>query len=364
MTHILIISQPDDVHAAYVKLALECKGHHVFVLYPGDFPELQTHAFHLKNNAVKWHSHGVDGFTENIIYDVVWYRRPGAPILPISLHPDDVKNAEREVNTFFKSILHLVANDAVWINPYKARIVAMHKLVQLKAAADIGWAYPDTLVSNDPDRIRGFVKNGASSGIVYKTLSPVAWFNQSEAWLTYTKKITEQDLPSDDMLRVVPGIFQHYVDKQYEIRVTYFNGFCQAVKIDSQFLDEAKHDWRQASMHKLNIMPVQLPEHVVLKCRKLMNKLGLVFGCLDIILTVDNEYIFLEVNEQGQFLWIEDANPEIKMLDLFVEFLIAKGNAESLYAKNHDIAMASFTDAMIKHIKQAVLLHKGTALLK
>ena len=53
-----------------------------------------------------------------------------------------------------------------------------------------------------------------------------------------------------------------------------------------------------------------------------MRCMGLVFGALDLIVTPDEEYLFLEINEQGQFLWIEDYNPEFKMLDIFLHFLI------------------------------------------
>ncbi len=60
-----------------------------------------------------------------------------------------------------------------------------------------------------------------------------------------------------------------------------------------------------------------------------MKKLGLVFGCFDFIVTPDNEYYFLEVNEQGQFLWIEEVNPDIKILDAFVNLLISKGKSIS-----------------------------------
>jgi biotin carboxylase len=36
-----------------------------------------------------------------------------------------------------------------------------------------------------------------------------------------------------------------------------------------------------------------------------MNELGLVFGTVDLRVTDDNEYVFLEVNPQGQFLYVE-----------------------------------------------------------
>jgi glutathione synthase/RimK-type ligase-like ATP-grasp enzyme len=37
-----------------------------------------------------------------------------------------------------------------------------------------------------------------------------------------------------------------------------------------------------------------------------MKTLGLSFGALDLILTPQGEYVFLEVNPSGQWVWIED----------------------------------------------------------
>lgn len=41
------------------------------------------------------------------------------------------------------------------------------------------------------------------------------------------------------------------------------------------------------------------------------------------IVTPGGDYVFLEVNEMGQFLWIEAANPEIRLLDHFCSFLMS-----------------------------------------
>lgn len=37
-----------------------------------------------------------------------------------------------------------------------------------------------------------------------------------------------------------------------------------------------------------------------------MATLGLVFGTIDLKITHDGEYVFLEVNPQGQFLYVEN----------------------------------------------------------
>lgn len=62
-----------------------------------------------------------------------------------------------------------------------------------------------------------------------------------------------------------------------------------------------------------------------------MKDLGLVFGCFDFIVTPEGEYIFLEVNEMGAFLWIEQQLPEMGMLDAFCEFLI-QGRKDFLWS--------------------------------
>jgi len=39
--------------------------------------------------------------------------------------------------------------------------------------------------------------------------------------------------------------------------------------------------------------------------RVLMRRLGLVYGAIDLRLTEDGRYVFLEINPAGQFLYVE-----------------------------------------------------------
>jgi hypothetical protein len=52
-----------------------------------------------------------------------------------------------------------------------------------------------------------------------------------------------------------------------------------------------------------------------------MRRLGIVFGCFDIVVTPAGEHVFLEVNEMGQFLFVEHY-AGIPLLDAFSSFLI------------------------------------------
>jgi glutathione synthase/RimK-type ligase-like ATP-grasp enzyme len=48
-----------------------------------------------------------------------------------------------------------------------------------------------------------------------------------------------------------------------------------------------------------------LPDDVADKLRGLMHRLGLIYGAIDLRLTPDGRYVFLEINPAGQFLYVE-----------------------------------------------------------
>jgi glutathione synthase/RimK-type ligase-like ATP-grasp enzyme len=50
----------------------------------------------------------------------------------------------------------------------------------------------------------------------------------------------------------------------------------------------------------------RLPAEVSAKITRLMDRFGLVFAAMDMILTPDGRYVFLEINPGGQFAWLED----------------------------------------------------------
>jgi hypothetical protein len=56
-----------------------------------------------------------------------------------------------------------------------------------------------------------------------------------------------------------------------------------------------------------------------------MSLSGMVFACLDFIVAPDDTAYFLEANQMGQFLWVEEKLPELPLLDAMCNFL-ASGN--------------------------------------
>ncbi|STX29682.1 Glutathione synthase/Ribosomal protein S6 modification enzyme (glutaminyl transferase) [Legionella beliardensis] len=318
----LIPTEPDDMHAALVKIALEEMGHHVRLLFTADQPTKQKNSVFIDNDFYQWKSADkYESHTEHD-YDVVWWRRARKPFLPKQgIHPNDFSFINRENNIFFEGLTHSVAPNAWWVNSKEASVRANWKLLQLKLAIQCGFTIPKTLFSNDPKEIRSFIANHKDTGVVYKPLCSNFWFEENHVKIAYTTKIDFLELPSNQVLQLTPGIFQTEIRKEYELRITCFGNYIVAAKLNSQCHSEGRVDWRAIIKNKMTIEPYRLPPIIEQRLKRFMRKLGIVFGSFDFIVTPEGDYIFLEVNEQGQFLWIEEYEPKFKMLDIFINFL-------------------------------------------
>lgn len=79
--------------------------------------------------------------------------------------------------------------------------------------------------------------------------------------------------------------------------------------IFSQLDPDSTLDFREVDVngaHPNRMAPYKLPRIVRLKIDKLMKKLKLESGSIDMIVTPDNEYYFLEVNPVGQFNFVSE----------------------------------------------------------
>lgn len=358
MVNVLIPTKPDDMHAILTNLALKEKGHSSLLWYTADFPSQQQHSFELENQQLKWSANGTDfEISNDQEFNVVWVRRPRKPVLPKYIHADDMNNAKSENTEFYKTFWQNIAPDAFWINPVNSLSPVNNKLKQLQTAIRVGLNVPETLMSNNPKKIKDFIKKYKKSGVIYKSLFPVIWVEENNMRLTYTKEISLDDLSSDLMLQSTPGIFQKKINKAFELRVTYFGVQAVAAKLRSQEHEKGRMDWRYAPTHELNVEEFELPIEIDQKCRAFMKSFNIVFGCFDFIVTPDNEYYFLEINEQGQFLWVEEVNPDIKMLDAFTDFLVS-GSSDFTWKKAaSSISLAEFKLEMERVKLQAIATH-------
>lgn len=100
---------------------------------------------------------------------------------------------------------------------------------------------------------------------------------------------------------------------------------CVRAKVLSQQTESGRLDWRR-SYHELLIEPCEIPDILADRCREVLARLGLVFGCSDFVVTPSRNSFFLSFNEGGQFLFVENYCG-LPLLDAFAE-LLAQGRPD------------------------------------
>ncbi len=131
-----------------------------------------------------------------------------------------------------------------------------------------------------------------------------------------------KDLQNDAALQLCPSIYQEHIAKQFELRVLVLGEEVIAVKLDSQAHEHSRIDWRVDADHgKIHAEQYALDAGTTAQILALMRALNLAMGSLDLIVTPDGEIVFLEVNEQGQFLFLEQMCPQLAILPSVCKFL-------------------------------------------
>lgn len=186
-------------------------------------------------------------------------------------------------------------------NPYHAW-ASTNKPYQLKVAQECGFDVPDTLITSEPDDLLDFYHKHKGN-IIFKTVCDVHLIDK----VFYTSKVTMDFLEKRDSLKSSPLIFQEEIKKEYELRITYINKELFVAKIDSQKDLQTQTDWRKRPTDdtELNISQCDIPKDIKGKVINFMSKMGLSFGGIDIIKTLDNKHVFLEVNENGQWYFFQ-----------------------------------------------------------
>lgn len=318
---ILILSDPQDYHSLAVSEILKHKKVEHDIWYLSDFPILQTASTWIDSETDRWEIEGPDlRISQGTTPSAIWMRRPGQPTLPPEIVPADSAFAYRECRAFLNGLQQQVGAGTFWVNPPASFPRTSSKLEQLRAAVRCGFSIPRTLMSNDPRRIREILE-AQPDKVIYKSFFPAFWDTSDGVAAVFSTPLLAEDLPNDEILKATPGIFQVLVPKLCELRITVIGQHIFAARIDSQSVPSARFDWR-AARERVPIEPFALPQDVAGACHRLMADLGLVFGCFDLIVTPDHDYVFLEVNEMGAFLWLEEQNPEIRLLAPFCELLL------------------------------------------
>jgi len=188
-----------------------------------------------------------------------------------------------------------------WLNHPCDIARAEYKPLQLQNARAVGLTVPDTLITNDPDAARRLSKEHGH--VVYKPLSAVGVSEEGEYRLVYANRVTADD--STDTVSTTAHLFQAWVDKAFEVRLTVVDDDFFAVRIDAES-PAAALDWR-TDYDNLTYSVVDVPDAVRHRVSGLLDMMLLRFAAVDLVVTPSGEWVFLETNPNGQWAWLQDA---------------------------------------------------------
>jgi hypothetical protein len=125
--------------------------------------------------------------------------------------------------------------------------------------------------------------------------------------------LTLADLDEADMT-LCPAIYQHLVPGTRHLRINCFGARIAAFAIETEVMD-----WRRD--HAARMTPYALDRRTSVLSVGLIRRLGLEMGVLDAKLLDGGEICFLEVNPQGQFLFLEGATG-VNLTGMCARFLL------------------------------------------
>ena len=293
---VLILSTAPDVHAQAVLAALSARGTRAELVDTAEFPARLALAIGFEDGRRRFQLRRRDGGM--LDFDTirsVWWRRPQPFKLPAGMTPAHQRFALSEATTAFQGLYQSL--DAFWVNIPAHDAVAAHKPYQLAIAQQIGLEIPPTLITNDVEAARDFWQRHKGE-VIYKQ-----FIATHETWRE-TRQLKSEDEILADTVAHAPVIFQKHVPAVADLRVTAVGGTFFAAAADVR-----KADYPQDVRMNLDAKYAahDLPAEIIAKLRQLMQRLGLVYGAIDLRLTPDGRYVFLEINPAGQFLYIENA---------------------------------------------------------
>lgn len=199
-------------------------------------------------------------------------------------------------SSFLRNLI--IFQNANWINNPVYTYRAENKMFQLCVAESCGLQIPKTYVSNISvnmlEREKKYIVKSLDTALFYDT-------QNNKEMFTYSNVVSGEEL-QDYELASAPIIIQEFLNPKVDCRVTYIQGKLFPVKI-LQNGEGLYGDWRLRK-DELEYVPFQLPPNISVAICKLMQKLEIQFGGIDLAI-VGEKYFFIEVNPTGEWGWLE-----------------------------------------------------------
>lgn len=284
---ILIIGAPDEQHSKYIYDKLINKNEDVAYFDTRQVPS---------NLLINWNPDDKDvaGYFKidnNKIFfkdikSVYWRTHYGLRTKHNTNNQKLLFILNKELESAYNSVFCVL--NCLWINSIDAIELHRKKGYQLYLMAQNNIRIPKTLVTNDTDEIMQFMESN-NNRVIFKPVNGGA----------LTEILTPAHLTKErlDGLKNSPVQFQELIEG-VDIRVYGINNKLFAAKIVANTID-----FRGDSA--ADIVPIELPDNIRQDCFKIMELFKLKLTGIDIRLTPEGEYVFIEANPSPMFIHFE-----------------------------------------------------------
>jgi glutathione synthase/RimK-type ligase-like ATP-grasp enzyme len=275
MTKVLIISNKSDITSDFIVKSLNEKNIEFYRFNTEELTKSVTFSLNFSSNSYQIEDSKTQKSFDLKEFTSVYYRRPELPVFNSSeLSVGEVNFIRNEFIYTLEGIYKLLCK-AYWISPLYSIREAENKIYQLDLAKSTGFTIPNSIITNSYEQVSFFFKENKEECII-KPIKSGLIEDDTESKVVFTNILKS----------IVVG------NKIF------------ATLIHSQENSKTKTDWRKGEMN-LKHEKINLPEEINIKCIALLQALKLRYGAIDFILDDSGNYIFLEINPNGQWAWIE-----------------------------------------------------------
>ena len=300
---ILIITNERDITSDMVILRLQEQGDSYLRVNTEDFPTRLGISWALADGHVQGEFSSQRGLVDLHTISAVWYRRPLKSKPTNSIESSAARMfAQQESDALLQNIW--LTLDCLWVSSPMAIRKTEHKLYQLRLASSMGFEVPKSLVTTDPARAREFCRQ--VQDVIAKPIDRGYVDDPSgDDVLIYTNRLRAKDLARLDTVRFSPTFFQACIPRRCDLRVTVVGRSVFATEIHLPKDAMGEVDWRRQEVDRLRHAAHTLSPVLEHRILSFVRQFGLQFAALDFIVTPDDRYVFLEINPNGQWAWIE-----------------------------------------------------------
>jgi glutathione synthase/RimK-type ligase-like ATP-grasp enzyme len=239
---------------------------------------------------------------------LIWLRRPRG--LQNIEDVDDEKVREIINNDCRGALTGLLHSrfKGKWISNPEATYRASDKIYQLSVAHAAGFRVPRTLVSQSKDEVSRFHSENCGAIIVKAVVGAHQTF-------LLTRAIEDPDIFEENSYMASPAIYQEYIPGNRHIRLHCFGNRSFAVEIITDDVD-----WRPNLKSPISSWPV--PDALHVRVRKVLDALGLEMGIVDLKQDTSGDFVWFEVNPQGQFIYL-DALTDLDLTTKFAKYIVS-----------------------------------------